>query len=338
MSDRLVRLTVPAGRAPDAQAILSREGHEAVVLPLDAKRTLLETEVTATESQEVLDRIESAFSHEPGFRCVLLPIEAILPRPAPPEASAEPGEEEEKRPRAPARISRDELIADIEPSSRLTGDFLALTAFAAVVAGIGVLNDNVAAIIGAMVIAPMLGPAVAISLAVTLGDVRLGKRAAGTILAGTALALAFSAGWGALIDVDPTVRGISDRTVIRLGDIVLGLVSGSAGVLAFTSGALSALVGVMVAVALLPPLVVCGLLLGAGRLDLALGAGELFLANVVSISLAGVLTFLAKGVHPKWWWERDRARRMTRIALSLWALLLLALVVLIVLGRDAPTE
>ncbi len=336
MSDRLVRLTVPAGRARDAEAILSREGHEAVVLPLDAKRTLLETEVAATESQEVLDRLESAFSHEPGFRCVLLPIEAILPRPPPPEASEEP--EVEKRPRAPARISRDELIADIEPSSRLTGDFLAFTAFAAVVAGIGVLNDNVAAIIGAMVIAPMLGPAVAISLAVTLGDVRLGKQAARTILAGTALALAFSAGWGALIEVDPTVRGISDRTVIRLGDIVLGLVSGSAGVLAFTSGALSALVGVMVAVALLPPLVVCGLLLGAGRLDLALGAGQLFLANVVSISLAGVLTFLAKGVHPKWWWERDRARRMTRIALSLWALLLLALVLLIVLGRDAPTE
>lgn len=334
MADRLFRLTVPASRARDAEALLAREGHDVQTYPLNADRTRLETEISALESQETLDRIESAFGNEPGFRVVLLPIEAILPRPAEPEDA--PADASDAAPtRGPTRVSRDELLADIGPSARLTGDFLAFTGFAAIVAGLGILKDNVAAIIGAMVIAPMLGPAVALSLAATLGDVSLGKRALRTISAGTVLALAIAAGWGAMIDVDPTIRSISDRTVIHLGDVVLGLVSGSAGVLAFTTGVHSTLVGVMVAVALLPPLVVCGLLLGSGNFELAFGATLVFTLNVVCISLAGVLTFLAKGVHPMWWWEQDRARSLTRRALALWVALLACLVLIVVFGRQA---
>ncbi|GEM_PF-860880 len=77
-----------------------------------------------------------------------------------------------------------------------------------------------------------------------------------------------------------------------LDDIAIALASGSAGVLAFTTRASSILIGVMVAVALLPPLVAFGLLLGAGHELLAFGALLLLFVNIICINLAGVVTFL----------------------------------------------
>ena len=88
----------------------------------------------------------------------------------------------------------------------------------------------------------------------------------------------------------------------------------------------------MVAVALLPPTVVFGLTLGAGEGSLAYGAGMLLATNLICVNLAGVVTFVLQGVRPLTWWEADRAKRSTRVALAIWVTLLAALVVLIVLA------
>jgi hypothetical protein len=94
---------------------------------------------------------------------------------------------------------------------------------------------------------------------------------------------------------------------VGLGDIAVALASGCAGALAFTTGVSATLIGVMVAVALLPPLVTFGLLLGGGNLDLATGALSLFLMNLICVNLAGVATFLVQGIRPASWWEKDQA-------------------------------
>jgi uncharacterized membrane protein len=73
--------------------------------------------------------------------------------------------------------------------------------------------------------------------------------------------------------------------------------------------------------------VTAGLLIGAGQLLLGLGAAHLTAVNVICVNLAGVATFLVRGVRPRTWWEADRAQRATRRALALWTLMLLALVV-----------
>jgi uncharacterized hydrophobic protein (TIGR00341 family) len=123
------------------------------------------------------------------------------------------------------------------------------------------------------------------------------------------------------------------RTQVVPGEIVVALASGCAGALAFTTGVSAALVGVMVAVALLPPLVAFGLLLGGGEPALAMGALSLFLVNLICVNLAGVTTFLVQGIRPATWWEKDRAVKATRIAIGLWAALLTALIAMIVLFR-----
>ena len=87
----------------------------------------------------------------------------------------------------------------------------------------------------------------------------------------------------------------------------------------------------MLAVALLPPLVTFGLLIGSGNLDLAVDALLLFLTNLICVNLAGVLTFVAQGVWPRSWWEASKARNLTIAAICIWCALLALLTVLIIL-------
>lgn len=88
-----------------------------------------------------------------------------------------------------------------------------------------------------------------------------------------------------------------------------------------------------VAVALLPPLVTLGLLIGAGQIGTASGALLLFLINVICVNLAGVGTFLVQGIRPLTWWETDRARKASRKAIFLRVMLLSVLGCIIVFSQ-----
>ena len=125
------------------------------------------------------------------------------------------------------------------------------------------------------------------------------------------------------------------RTDVGMDSIALALASGAAAVLSITTGLSSVLVGVMVAVALLPPTATLGLMLGAGQFEHALGAGLLLAVNVVCVNLAAKVVFLAKGIHPRTWWERKKARRAMVLYLLIWIASLALLVAAIYLRRAA---
>ena len=141
--------------------------------------------------------------------------------------------------------------------------------------------------------------------------------------------LVFAIVVGLVFPVDPTVPAIASRTQVSFADLALALAAGSAGAFAFTSGLSGPVIGVMVAVALMPPLVVSGMLLGAGDVLLACRALLLTAANVICVNLAGVATFLAQGVGPLRWWEAERAKKATHKAIVLWTFLLAALVIIL---------
>jgi uncharacterized hydrophobic protein (TIGR00341 family) len=286
----------------------------------------------AEQSETVMDLLEKRYSNSEGNRVVVLPVEATLPRaqaePEPQPAASEPPPLEEK---PPERIGREELYEDIKHGARLSRVYMSMVALSTLVAAIGLNHNSVAVIIGAMVIAPLLGPNVALSLGITLGDLSLLRQGLLTALTGIAAALVLSVIIGVLLDVDPTLSEMASRTRVGLGDIVVALASGSAGALAFTTGISATLIGVMVAVALLPPLVTSGLLLGGGHPALATGAFSLFLVNLICVNLAGVTTFVLQGIKPTSWWEKDRAVKATRIAIALSVVLLAVLVGMILL-------
>jgi uncharacterized hydrophobic protein (TIGR00341 family) len=284
----------------------------------------------------MMDALEKKFSHVEGFRMVLLAVEASVPRPEkkekvpekPGEAAAEEGPDKKRK-----RISREELYSDVVKMTELSWIYVVLIILASVVAAVGILRNNVVYIIGAMVIAPVLGPNVALSLAATLGDGELSRRALWAIATGISVALIFSALVGIAFDVDTQIPELLSRTEVNFGDIALALAAGGAAVISLSSGLVSALIGVMVAVALLPPLVTLGMLAGSGHWDLALGSLLLFLVNLICVNLAGVVTFLFQGVRPLIWWEANRAKRATRNAILLWTVLLFLLALLIYLSH-----
>ena len=205
-----------------------------------------------------------------------------------------------------------------------------------IVASIGLLKDNVAVVVGAMVIAPLLGPNLAFALAAALGDLPLMAHALKTGLAGFGLALILAIAIGALgafgpLNIDSTE--LISRTYVDLDGVVLALTSGAAAVLSLTTGLPTALVGVMVAVALLPPTATLGMLLGAGRFDWAVGAGMLLAVNIVCVNLAANLVFMIKGVKPRTWLEKRKARQSNILTIVVWLVSLLVLLASILILR-----
>ncbi|MBS0656353.1 MAG: TIGR00341 family protein [Verrucomicrobia bacterium] len=294
---------------------------------LECRRVRLSDEETMVRillSVEMCEKaLEVLSKQHPGkhSHVVVFPVQAILPVEDIKEKAESEKKQAEEKP--PERIGREELYESIKDSARCTYVYLLMIALSTIVATIGLMRNNVAIIIGAMVIAPMLGPNMALALATTLGDAGLLLRAFLTSLAGYGLAIGMSVCFGFILFEIPSLQAIRSHTVVGFGDMVIALASGSAAALALASGASAILIGVMVAVSLLPPLVSFGLLLGTGHLHLAFGALSLFLINLVCINLAAVMTFIFQGIHPASWYEKGKAKKSIAIAIVLWVLLLL---------------
>lgn len=305
--------------------------HEA----LDSGETLVRLLVSAEKSETLLEYFEQRFSHKEGFRIILLAVEATVPRVEEKEETQEqkegktPQQPEEEKP----RISREEIYEKISQMISLSGVYVTLVVLASIVAGIGLLRNNVPIIIGAMVIAPSFGPNVALALATTLGDAPLAKKGLKTNLLFIVVGLIIAMGMGMLMTVDPKTPEIASRSTVNVSDITLALASGAAGALSLVRGISGTLIGVVIAAALLPPLIASGLLFGAGYLPEALSALLLLAVNLIAINLAGVLTFILHGVHPLRWWKAQRAREITWFMIALWSLLLAALFLLITFGQ-----
>ena len=225
-----------------------------------------------------------------------------------------------------SRISKDELYSVLNDAVRINTAYFALIVLSVVVAAGGLVENNTAVIIGAMVIAPLLAPNVTLSLSTTLADRKLAGKALLSLSLGLILALALSIALGLFLHVDPTVPEIALRTSVGIGDVIIGLAAGAAAALFFSLGVGTALVGVTVAAALLPPLVVTGLLLGAGDFGLASQSLLLLVSNLIGINLAGTAVFIWKGVWPSSWWEEKKAKRTALSALVIWVALFLVLI------------
>ncbi|WP_319778761.1 TIGR00341 family protein [Maridesulfovibrio sp.] len=277
------------------------------------------------ESENVLDRLENFFTWKDKYRIIVLPVEATIPRLKSIEEIPDPKEAPEKQEKKlKNRLSREELYEDVLDTSVLSRSYILLIIFSSIVAVIGLLKNNVAIIIGAMVLAPLLGPNVGLSLATTLGDDDLAKASSKTLVSGIMLAFAitFIAGTFLVTDISNGPSELMARASTDFSDIILAIVSGSAGIISFTLGVPTSLVGVMVALSLLPPLSACGLFLGAGYISHALGAATLFFANIICLNLSGVVSFLLLGVQPLPWWKREKARITALRIIGVWGVLL----------------
>lgn len=341
MALRLMQIFLPDGHEDDIKRLL--EGHDVLGTWKDSAvsdRVVLQLLVPAEDTEAIMDGFEVEFSASSHFHILLSQIEAVIPRPKADDADSEvegAGDDDkngDSEAREAARVSREELYTEVVESLQANRVFVAMTVLSSVVAAIGLMRDDVAVIIGAMVIAPLLGPNMAMSFAAALGDLKLLRRAARTNIIGVTIAFGLSVLLGLTFSINPEVPAIQSRTYVVVTDVILALAAGAAGTFAFTRGLSGAVIGVMVAVALMPPLVTCGMLLGDGSFRLASGAFLLTAVNVICINLAGVTTFVAQGVRPRTWWEEERAKRAAMVAMVLWILLLTGLGVVLYVTQE----
>ena len=310
-----IKNIVEKNDAPDFW-VVSSDGEERKVV-----RILVKPE----QRQIILDALQEILATSFSYRIVVIPVEVALPR--------EEAEEETEIISA-TETTREELYNSIGKNARLNQTYLLLIFLSTVVVAIGLLKDNVAVVIGAMVIAPLLGPNLAMALGTALGDTDLMWKAFKTGLAGMSLALALSILIGIFWPLNIESRELLARTYVGLDSAVLAMASGAAAVISLTSGIPSILVGVMVAVALLPPAATMGLMLGAGQTDLAYGAAFLLAVNIVAINLSAKLAFLVQGIKPRTWLEKEKAKQSMQSYILIWVLTLAALLLVIYFRPD----
>ncbi len=327
---RQIEIVIPKNREEACRDLLS---NDSVVhyWQSSSKQSgfMLKVLVDSVDTEIFLDKAEQLFSKEEDYRLVMVSVDATLPR------MEEKTTDEEKKINYPdksadkplqgIRVSREELYSDISDAVEFSRIYIALVVLSTIVAALGIIRDNTAVVIGAMVIAPLLGPNVGLALSITLADLKLGMKSLKTNMIGLAVAFFISVVMGYFLTVDVEVYQIASRTEVHLSDIALALASGAAGVLAYTVGMSTAVIGVMVAVALLPPLVVSGLLLGDMQFGLALFSAMLLFINVICVNLAGITTFILQGVRPRTWYDTQKAKKANKIALWLWATIIFIL-------------
>jgi uncharacterized hydrophobic protein (TIGR00341 family) len=315
---KLIEVIADSGSTPTVSMIaekykardfrLGREG--------DDGRLAMRMLVTDENVQPSLDALQTILGAQPMARIIIFPVDASLPH-----SKSESERREDK-----ASTTREAMYASVDKNARLDSNYVVLVILSTVVAAIGLVENNVAVIIGAMVIAPLLGPNLAFGLGTALGDVHLMRKSLQSLFAGIAIAVSLSYLIGLFWPFGIIGDELLSRTYVGMDSLALALASGAAAALSMTTGLPSVLVGVMVAVALLPPAATVGLTLGHARPELAQGAALLLAANVVCVNLAAKLVFLVKGVRPRTWAEKEKAKRAMSIYILVWIVTLILIV------------
>ena len=152
---------------------------------------------------------------------------------------------------------------------------------------------------------------------------------------GFAVALGVIFGWVYGPEISSvTNTQVASRIAPTLVDLIIAVAAGGAGAFALSRPDVSdSLPGVAVAIALVPPLAVAGLMLSQAQWAAASGAMLLFTTNLVAILLVGGLVFILTGVVP----VLQMVERRNYLKMSLGMVAILAIAVITVLGVSAQT-
>ena len=202
-------------------------------------------------------------------------------------------------------VSPKKLSFMLNQTSLPSFGFYFMLTLAAMIATLGLLSNSAASIIGAMIVAPLMGPIVSAAYALVTADYKLLERSLLTVITGALLVVAISAITAYAIGLRVVGTEILARTNPTLLDLGVAVSAGAAGAFAMTRKSISnAIAGVAIAVALVPPLCVLGVGIGLGS-DAATGVGLslgdrgiipgsflLFATNLIGIIVSAGLVFL----------------------------------------------
>ncbi len=192
--------------------------------------------------------------------------------------------------------ARDSLLS----ASEFSWDYVVMNGLAATLATYGLFANNSAVIIGAMIIAVLLGPISSLALGIIDSNFKLIAKSIITLLGGV-LIVCITAGICSWVNFRlPVTDEIMSRTAPNFIDLIIALVGGTAGAYSLVHKRLAiAFVGVAIATALVPPLCSATILLVKGQYVLAEGAFLLTFTNIVGIQFGYSVVLWLKGISSR---------------------------------------
>ena len=307
---RLLQITIPAGKRETLLSTLDDEGIDYVVSDETSGRefdAIAHIPLPTNAVESVLEQLREIGLDEDAY-VVVLDANTVVSR-----RFTKLQEEYDEN-----RIARDELVAAASELVPSTKTYVLMTIVSALIATAGLLLDSPAVVVGSMVIAPLVGPAMSASIGTVVSEQRMFVRGIYLQVMGLLLAIIAAFAFAFVVRNVNLIPPITDVTAVpeireRIAPDFLSLViaigAGVAGIVSLTTGVSTALVGVMIAVALIPPAATVGIGLAWGAPLVTLGSGVLLLVNVLSINLAAMVVLWYSGYRPQHWFKTGHARR-----------------------------
>ncbi|MFC7070276.1 TIGR00341 family protein [Halobaculum lipolyticum] len=296
---RLVQVLIPEGDSEAVLATLDDQGVDFVVFPEIGRggfEAMVQFPIPPGGVESVIESLVDAGIDEDAYTIVLA-AETVVSKNIADLRARFPG----------LRISREELHARAEDLAPANSTFFAFLILSTVIATTGLLLDSAATIIGAMVVAPLMGPAISASVGTVLDDREMARRGVRLQVAGLLAAIGVAAVLGELLHqtflVPPrlelvAIPQIAERTSPNVLSLFLALGSGIAGAISIIRGSGSSLVGVAIAVALVPPAATAGLGLAFGDLVVAVAGTLLVVVNLLAINVSALVLLYLAGYRP----------------------------------------
>ncbi|MFC4542620.1 TIGR00341 family protein [Halosolutus amylolyticus] len=328
---RYLEITVPKGKRPAVLEILEDEGIDYVVSDETSGRgyaAVVRFPVPTQAVEPLLDRLKRVGIGDEAS-VVVIDAETVIS-----EQFATLRDQYAHGSQVGARTSRQVLRTKADELTPPFAIYAVMLLISAVVATSGLLADSPAVVIGAMVIAPLLGPALAANVGIVTGDDRLKATGFSYQAVGVTIVVLASIGLAALArlaglepaGVDIVVATeLQERVAPNLFSLAVALGAGIAGILSLTRGFSEAIVGVMIAAALIPPSAAVGITVAWGMYGAAIGAGVLVIVNVLSINLAALATLWIAGYRPQGLFEVSPTRTPTYTYAAIFGIGLLVL-------------
>jgi uncharacterized hydrophobic protein (TIGR00341 family) len=330
---RLIQLTIKQNKREAVVDLLDERGLTYALTDETSEEggVIVSVPVETDAVEEFLDALRGIGVERDGY-AVVSDIEAVLSESI---EKTEGDKDTDNGTLSSNRISRDELQAQATDMAALTPNYIFFTVVSAIVAAAGLLTDSAAVVVGSMVIAPLLGPAVgasvgsqeksSISRIQQISDLRdivnddeLFRESVKSQLVGLVLAVISGAVFAYLVKftIMPSVdlqalSEVASRVNPGALALVVALGSGAAGAFSLSTGESAPLVGVMIAAALIPPAAAIGLGIAYWSPILIISVSILVLVNVLSINFASLGVLWLRGYRPSHWFEQEVAKKVT---------------------------
>lgn len=285
----LLRVTCPPERTDHiVHLLLTEAGATELTVVADASRVtlgdLILADVPRAVVDEILERIALVHEH-PDLHIAVQQSERLVP------PQDDDGADEES-------VIWAQVVQDVHETGRLSWINVSLIVVAACIAAIGIIQDQLLLIVGAMALSPDYFPVADACLSVVRRDWRRVQLALGTLLVSFGAAIV---GAWVLTEVLGRTGIVSEATAppqeltlfISRPDalsIVVALFAGVAGALAITLPDARGLVGVFVSITTIPAAANMGVALASRDWGELSGAAVQLAVNVASLLVAGTFT------------------------------------------------